>query len=174
MPSVAEQLRAAREARGLSVYDVAEATKIRTDHIRALEEGNYDVFVAPVYIRGFVRSIARLLHLDEAAIMADLDAELRQTEKFKEPPPLTNVPRTWVDVLMLQFSRVHWGIVLPVLVGAVLVVAAAWGYRVWWRYKNTDPLAPLKPAMYQPRPDARDLYLPLPSTNPPARPPRGK
>ena len=63
MPTVAEQLRAAREAKNLSVNEVAEITKIRTDHIRALEEGNFDIFVAPVYIRGFARTYATLLKL---------------------------------------------------------------------------------------------------------------
>ena len=58
MASVAEQLRAAREAKNLTVSQVAETTKIRGDHIRALEEGNYNVFVAPVYSRGFIRTYA--------------------------------------------------------------------------------------------------------------------
>ena len=48
MSTVAEQLRQAREARNLTVQQVAEITKIRTDHVRAVEEGNYDVFSAPV------------------------------------------------------------------------------------------------------------------------------
>ena len=52
MSTVAEQLRSAREARKLTIYQVAETTKIRTDHIRALEVGNFEVFSAPVYIRG--------------------------------------------------------------------------------------------------------------------------
>ena len=38
MSTVAEQLRQGREARGLTVEQVAEVTKIRTDHLRALEE----------------------------------------------------------------------------------------------------------------------------------------
>ena len=67
---VAEQLRAGREARKLSINEVAETTKIRTDHIRALEEGDYNVFVAPVYIRGFVRCYSMLLRLDVPAVMA--------------------------------------------------------------------------------------------------------
>lgn len=166
MASVAEQLRTAREAHGLSVHDVADITKIRTDHVRALEEGNYDVFVAPVYIRGFVRSYAKVLHLSEPAIMADLDHELSRTEKFKEPPSLTNTPRTVIDWLMLQFSRVHWGIVLPVFIAGAVLVTGAWGYKIWWRYKNADPLADLQPSRYQPKPEIKDLYLPLP-TNPP-------
>ncbi len=44
MPTVAEQLKQAREAQGLKIHEVAEATKIRGDHIRALEAGNYDIF----------------------------------------------------------------------------------------------------------------------------------
>ena len=90
MPTVAEQLRAAREAKNLSVTEVAEITKIRTDHIRALEEGNFDMFVAPVYIRGFARTYATLLKLDVPQVIKALDAELGQTEKFAEPPPLSD------------------------------------------------------------------------------------
>ena len=64
MPTVAEQLRQAREEQKLNIYQVAEITKIKTDHIRALESGSYDSFSAPVYIRGFVRSYAKVLKLD--------------------------------------------------------------------------------------------------------------
>src|SRR5438045_2494229 len=93
MPTVAEQLRRAREEQKLDVYQVAEITKIKTDHIRALESGHYDAFSAPVYIRGFVRTYAKVLKLDESQIVADLEAELGQTEKFRELPPLTRKVR---------------------------------------------------------------------------------
>src|SRR5258708_25108064 len=56
MSTVAEQLQLAREAKSLSVHQVAEVTKMRTDHNCALEEGNFNVFSAPVYIKGFVRT----------------------------------------------------------------------------------------------------------------------
>lgn len=169
MASVAEQLRAAREAQGMTLHAAAEVTKIRTDHLRALEEGNYDVFVAPVYIRGFVRSYARLLRLDEKAVMAVLDGELSQTEKFKEPPPLTNEPRGLLDAIMLELSRVNWSIVLPVLLAGVLLLLGVWAYQAYWRYKNTDPLANLGPAVYQPKPELKELYLPIPTNPPPGR-----
>ena len=73
MPSVGEQLRAAREAQNLTVYQVAEVTKIRTDHIRALDDGNYDVFSAPVYVRGFVRSYGTMLKLDLPPLIEQLN-----------------------------------------------------------------------------------------------------
>src|SRR3954471_5404639 len=105
MATVAEQLREAREAQNLNVYQIAEITKIKTDHIRALESGAYDRFSAPVYIRGFVRTYARSLKMDEAKVVADLEAELGQTEKFRELPPLTNEPRGALDFVMLQLSK---------------------------------------------------------------------
>src|ERR1700743_4005340 len=108
MPTVAEQLRQAREAQKLTSPEVAEITKIRSDHIRALEEGNFNVFSAPVYIRGFVRTVSTLLKLDVPQVMSNLEGELGQTVKFREPPPLPAQPQTPGDFVMLQLSTVHW------------------------------------------------------------------
>lgn len=169
MSSVAEQLRAAREAQGYTIYDVAEVTKIRTDHLRALEEGNYDVFVAPVYIRGFVRNYARYLRMDLAAVMEQLEVELGQTDKFREPPALTNEPQGIVDVLMLQLSQVNWSVILPLLLVVAALTLSAWGYQAWRRHKTSDPLSDLGPGLYRPRPEMKDLYLPVPTNMPPGR-----
>src|SRR5881397_2252973 len=114
MATVAEQLRRAREEQNLNVYQIAEITKIKTDHIRALESGTYDSFSAPVYIRGFVRTYARSLKLDEAQMVADLEAELPQTARFRDPPPLTNEPRGALDFVMLQLSKMNWRIMVVV------------------------------------------------------------
>ena len=169
MASVAEQLRTAREARNLTVAQVAETTKIRGDHLRALEEGNYDMFVAPVYIRGFVRTYATLLKLDVPKMMADVEAELNATDKFREPPPLSNQPRGVLDFLMLQLSRVNWrksGVVL-VAVGLVgLMVLLFWAWR---NYQHRDPLAGLQPAVYKPAKTNAGDTLPLPAPAPAPR-----
>src|SRR5881628_753812 len=97
MSTVAELLRTAREEQKLNIYQVAEITKIKTDHLRALEASDYDAFAAPVYIRGFVRTYAKVLKLDETQVVADLEAELGQTQKFRELPPLTKKPRGALD-----------------------------------------------------------------------------
>src|SRR5437762_4738576 len=107
MATVAEQLRRAREDQNLNVYQVAEITKIKTDHIRALESGLWDTFSAPVYIRGFVRTYAKTLKLDVAKLTADLDAELSQNEKFSEPPALVQRKKGFLDFLLLQFSKLN-------------------------------------------------------------------
>ena len=168
MPTVAEQLRDAREAQNLTVHQVAEITKIRIDHLRALEEGNFNVFSATVYIRGFVRTYATLLKLDVPQIMAALDEELGRTEKFSEPPPLSNEPRTALDFIMLQFSKVNWrkGLIalgVAVALGSILVI-----YLVRRHYQTADPLARLAPGLYQPTQNVSGEVLPL-SSSPPRR-----
>ncbi len=164
MPTVAEQLRRAREQQNLNVYQVAEITKIRTDHIRALESGEYDSFSAPVYIRGFVRTYARALKLDEVQLAADLEAELGQTEKFREPPPLTNRPRTFLDVVMLQLSKMNWRIFLGMGVLAVLLLVGGGMLRQCQDKTTNDPLKNLGPGLYQPKSNQPSgEVLPLPS-----------
>jgi cytoskeletal protein RodZ len=160
MSTVAEQLHQAREARRLTVEQVAEITKIRSDHLRALEEGNFNVFSAPVYIRGFVRCYSTLLKLDVPKVMSALEAELGQTQKFAEPPPLSTRPRGIVDFLTLQFSKVDWHKGIVWVVGVAVLVVFLVGYIIWQHSHTTDPLQGLKPAMYKPRNSGPTLPLP--------------
>jgi len=160
MPTVAEQLRAAREAKKLSVQQVAEATKIRTDHLRALEEGNFNVFSAPIYIRGSVKNYAVMLKTDVPKIMADLDAELKGTEKFSEPPPLVEASRSPVDQLMFWLTKVNAKLALAgagILAIVLIVVLASWA---WHHHQRHNPLAGLPPAVYQPANNGDTLPLP--------------
>ena len=151
MPTVAEQLRQAREQRGWTIEQLADVTKIRTDHIRALEEGNYNVFAAPVYIQGFVRTCATLLKLDVPKLMSDLDEELGATKKFREHPRLTGDSRGIVDYVMLQFSKINWRVALPFLIVIIVVGGAIITYRVIKTRQTEDPLKNLGPGVYQPK-----------------------
>ncbi len=163
MSAVAEQLRHAREAKGLTLQQVAEITKMRTDHLRALEEGNYDVFSAPVYIKGFVRTYSTLLKLDVPQVMTVLEGELGQTKRFAEPPPLSDHPRGAVDYVMLQFSRIDWRTGMVGVVLAVIAVLGLLSYFGWRHFRTADPLKGLKPGMYQPAHRNTGETLPLPT-----------
>src|SRR5574339_262677 len=65
MESVGEFFRQVRETKGLTVDEVASKTRIRSDFVRALEDGNFAKLPDQVFARGFVRSYARSLGLDE-------------------------------------------------------------------------------------------------------------
>lgn len=166
MATVAEQLRTGREALGRSIAQVADTTKMRTDHVRALEEGNYDVFVAPVYIRGFARTYARLLHLDEAGLMRTLDEELAQTEKFREHPSLAGPQGGPLDVVMLQLSRINWRLVLPGAGAALVLLLVFSAVRSWQERRTRDPLEGVGPGYYEPAGRRGGEALPLPASSP--------
>ncbi|WP_273845626.1 helix-turn-helix domain-containing protein [Rubrobacter calidifluminis] len=61
---IGEELRRAREERGLMLEDVERATKIRRRYLEGIEREDYGVMPAPVYVRGFVRTYADYLGLD--------------------------------------------------------------------------------------------------------------
>jgi len=159
MSTVAEQLRAAREAQNLTVQQVADATKIRTDHIRALEEGKFGAFSATIYIRGSVKIYAKLLKLDQAKLLATLDAELKGTQKFSEPPALVEIRKTFFDTLLLVLAKVNWKVGAAGFAIVALVLIASVSFWAWQHHQKSDPLKNLPPAVYQPA--GADDTLPL-------------
>ena len=68
-----ERLRAAREAAGLSVDDVASRLHMPARVVRSLEIEDWSRLGAPVFVRGQVRSYSRLLGLTTAPMMDALD-----------------------------------------------------------------------------------------------------
>ena len=163
MLTVAEQLRRAREEQKLTVYQVAEITKIKTDHIRALEAGRYEAFAAPVYIRGFVRTYAKALKLDVAQLSDALEAELGQTKKFREPPSLSNEPRGALDAVLLWLAQMRWQRWAPVLGALLILVGGIAAFRSCQTTQKPDPLKKLGPGLYKPQNSNSGDLLPVPS-----------
>ncbi|HJU04778.1 MAG TPA: RodZ domain-containing protein [Nitrospiraceae bacterium] len=65
MESIGDFFRQVRETKGLTLDDVASKTRIHPDFLVALEEGNFTKLPDQVFAKGFVRSYARSLGLDE-------------------------------------------------------------------------------------------------------------
>ncbi|MDE3099686.1 MAG: helix-turn-helix domain-containing protein [Verrucomicrobiota bacterium] len=162
MPTVAEQLRAAREAKKLSIQRAAELTKIRTDHLRALEEGNFNLFSAPIYIRGSVKNYATTLKMEVTRVMAALEAELKGTEKFSEPPPLVEQSKSRLDHLMFWLSKVDARVTTAAVCVLAVVLLFAFA-RALLRHRYDGKAPPnLRPEMYQSADSDQTLPLPRP------------
>ena len=74
MPGLGDEFRAAREARHLSLSDVSEQIHIRSVYLEGIEDEEWSVIAAPVYVRGFLRAYARFLGLDGEAAVAYFNA----------------------------------------------------------------------------------------------------
>jgi cytoskeleton protein RodZ len=74
--SVGEQLRKGREACGLQVGEIAQTLKLGARQVEALETGDWQGLPGQTFVRGFVRNYARVVQLDPAPLMAQLDQVL--------------------------------------------------------------------------------------------------
>jgi F0F1-type ATP synthase assembly protein I len=81
--------------------------------------------------------------------MAVLDAELKRSEKFKEPPPLMEESNTFLDHVMFLLSKLNWR-VGAIAGGALVLLVVVWMAGSAWRHHaRSNPVAGTKPAMYQ-------------------------
>ena len=119
-PSLGERLRRAREAKGLSLDDVANRTRIPTRHLQNIEREDWDALPAVTYAIGFTRNYANAVGLDGAVIARELRAQLGSAtvrvaapEYYAEADPARAPPKSLAAI----------AIVIAVLLGA--------GYWVW-------------------------------------------
>ena len=103
-------LRTRREERGYDLDRVERDTRISRGYIEAIEREQYDTLPAPVYARGFVRSYARYLGLDEDEALGKMPGELPRPpgleplpglRRREGPPAIPALPWRWVAVLIV-------------------------------------------------------------------------
>lgn len=111
-----QRLKLLREAAGLSVVNVAEATRITRSRLEALERDDYEsAGPAPAYVIGYFRAYARLLNYSVEPWLSELEQQLRAEADTQDLQ--TSVEPVLVD------SHHHYR-VLPwaaLLVAAVIV-----------------------------------------------------
>ncbi len=121
------QLRAARAERGLGVAEIASELRLSEALIHALEEGRYDELPPAPFVRGYLRSYARLLHIDGDAVVAAYESDAGEQQApyvVASPPPA---------------DRVHFS---PRLAMLLLLGLAVGGAGAWWYLGDPAELMP--------------------------------
>ena len=126
--AVGDRLRAAREAKKLSLEDIADQTRIPLRHLQNLEAGDWSNLPAPTYTIGFAKSYASAVGLDRTEIGDDLRAEMGgqrfdsagSAEVFEPADPARTMPR-WL--------------VLSAIGGIILVIAL----MTWLNNRSLEP-----------------------------------
>jgi hypothetical protein len=127
MATLGQQLKAAREAKGVSEHDAGIATKILTKLIVAMEADDFSVMAAPTYAKGFIRIYARYLGLNPEPLVEEYTARhapgpkpfingASQLEQNSRPPvpfsfnlkwlPVNFHPKVWLGVPAQLFSKI--------------------------------------------------------------------
>lgn len=134
--SLGTWLRAQREARGVSLREIADDSKISLRYLEALEADRFAVLPAPVFTRGFLREYARIVGLDgdEVVNLYLQVAPPREPESGESPlaPPAG---------VALRRSGEGRGLG-PVLLVALLLLAGLVALLVWWLRREAPPAGP--------------------------------
>ncbi len=141
-----DRLRRAREARGVPLRTIADATRISLRFLEGLEEGHFDVLPGGIFARSFLRQYADHLGLDTEDLVKEIDALLGEPVK---PPPRRSAG---------GYLREHRGNLA--IIGIMVAVGALTLVKVGVDHETTA-------AVETPRPAA----IPVGSTPVPARRP---
>ena len=126
---VGRELRQEREARGITLEEVARGTRFSVRHLQSLEADLYDELPGGVLRKGIVRSYCRHMGLDEEqwldrfAEHGGLDGAEPDLAQFAE-----NVHRARLEA-MPPLRRRWWGVVI-MAIALIMIAVAIWHYVV--------------------------------------------
>jgi cytoskeleton protein RodZ len=156
-PPVGERLRVAREAKGLSLEDVAAQTRIPQRHLASIETGDWDNLPAPTYTIGFAKNYASAVDLDRIEIGNQLREEMggqrftsTSTDVFEPADPARTMPKSLV-------------------IGAILAVVVLVVLMSWLNRRSLDQTDQPVAAVTNTPPVAAPVTAPPASTTTPAQ-----
>ncbi len=138
-----ELLAEARQRLGLSQKEVADKLYLTTSFIKYIDASEFSSLPKPAFIKGYLRSYARVVDLSGDEIVALYDAELQIAEPTPEIRGVTeeDVGTASITGPVLQISLIGLG-------GLALVVAV-----IWWIVSDPEeetPLSVAQPGVSQP------------------------
>lgn len=77
--AMGEMFQARRKELNLSLKEVENATSIRTGYLQAIEEGQMDKLISPIYAQGFAKQYASFLGLDGERIIEENKEAFQQS-----------------------------------------------------------------------------------------------
>ncbi len=119
--SLGDQLKQKRKERNLSLKEVSNATSIRVNYLQAIEEGDFNKLISPVYAQGFIRQYAIYLGEDgDAMIRKHSEIFIRHEDQEFSYGIGTLEPRGNPGANVKGLPNSVW------VVLSVFVIAAAW------------------------------------------------
>jgi cytoskeleton protein RodZ len=128
---IGQILQEERQARGLTLQEVSETTKIKLQHLKALEKNQFDRLPASPFVKGFIRSYARVLDLDVKPLLALLRRD------YKEDQFGRFLSREFMRPVMKKQN--FWRPVTFVVIGAATVFLMLLAYVGWQWYSLNRP-----------------------------------
>ncbi len=165
LKELGSRIQTARQAKGMSIEDVALKLKVHRHTLRSIEEGNLEDMPEPVYARSFTRAYAAYVGIAPEVVQEAVD-QVFPLEKTPEYTDKTDRSAPYIRPHRRSSLKSPW---LALVVLIILVAAGAWYYMTYMRAPSsaTPPAvqgesAPSSPT---PAPPAEDSEPPGPTIN---------
>ena len=131
--TLGEKLRQAREERGISISEVAEQTRISPHYIDSIENDDYRTLPGGIFNKGFVKSYAKYVGIDEQEALQDYSSLIINQEGVSSDEPKTYRPEVLTDDR--QTSSM-----IPTIIFAVIILGLmSWGLLKLVDYIQNQP-----------------------------------
>ncbi|KGX93323.1 hypothetical protein N781_11860 [Pontibacillus halophilus JSM 076056 = DSM 19796] len=122
---IGDRLKEAREAKGLSLDDVQQETKIQKRYLQAIETGNFSIMPGKFYTRAFIRQYAEAVGLDPDEVMEEHKGELPSSgdEEYVQYSRAERQREQQSDKTSVFASAFPKLIVGALLIGVVVLIA---------------------------------------------------
>jgi len=114
-----QELKAAREALGLSLEDVFKRTRISVVYLQAIENKEFHLLPVPVYTKNFIKIYARALGINSEQIIKNYEDYLHTLEEERALPP-EEVPEKKPFFTRITAHKTYW--IIAFVLAAVIVV----------------------------------------------------
>ena len=131
--TVGAQLTEARRARRLTIAQVSEQTKIQPWVLDSLEADQLYQLMSRIYVKGFLRTYARFLQLDESSLVAQLPLPAPEPEEIVSAKPHSPHAPLRLQLAIPSAWQRRMGLVavgVAVLAGLVFINPLRWLFDI--------------------------------------------
>jgi cytoskeletal protein RodZ len=128
-----QELKATREALGLSLADVFQRTRISVAYLQAIENNNFHLLPVSVYTKNFIKTYARTLGIDSKSILINYEGYLNSQKGLKGLPP-RGVSKKKSLIRRIANPKTYWGI------ASVLIVISVVAWLISKQYQSSSDI----------------------------------
>ncbi len=125
---VGELLKEARLVRGKGLDEISDALKINKNYLKALEEGDWEVFKAEIYIKGFLKNYAKYLGIDEEKALSIYRRERNVDDEVKV---LYHGQKDVRDLNLRSFKLTKSSVIVISAVISLVLIIIFFAYQVF-------------------------------------------
>lgn len=140
MSELGTRLKEARIAKGYSLEDLQDVTKIQKRYLAGIEEGNHSMMPGPFYVRAFIKQYAEAVGLNSDELLEQHKSEVPVSVKEEVRPTLTPPTPSRRQTLAKSSSNGLGEIMPKVIVALFIVVILAVVIFFYNNLATNDPL----------------------------------